>query len=93
VRAAGATDGPGRHFHHEPFHDRRGLVRWNGLDYRATFVAGDIRLVAADLDDQAAAAVYVCYILVRNDREVWTIVRHITIIVWFRPAFGSVIAW
>lgn len=69
VRAVCATDGPGRHFHQEPFHDGRGFVRRHGSDHRATFVAGDIRLVAADLDDQAAAAVYVHYILVGNDWE------------------------
>ena len=33
-------------------------------------VAGDVGLLAAPLDDQTAAAVYVRHILVRNDREV-----------------------
>jgi hypothetical protein len=72
IGAADATDHSRCHLHH----DRGGEFRGHSPDDGAAFVAGYVSLIAAHLDNGAAAAIRSCSHLVGDDRKALFIVGH-----------------
>ena len=42
---------PATTFHHERLYYGSRLVRWNGSDHRAAFIAGDVGFIPTNLDE------------------------------------------